>query len=133
MRKRAFWAIFLTILGISALTSFISMKSEKGTPTPYSLVYPDYFGNRIELPAENPLTREGVALGRMLLCEPLLSKTNTISCASSFIKGMRKDPNGKTLGISPWEKEALVSFLYVLTDSTFLHNPEFSNPHNDTN
>gem|GEM_PF-6753813 len=46
---------------------------------------------------------------------------------------MRKDPNGKTLGISPWEKEALVSFLYVLTDSTFLHNPEFSNPHNDTN
>jgi len=60
-------------------------------------------------------------------------KTNTISCASSFIKGMRKDPNGKTLGISPWEKEALVSFLYVLTDSTFLHNPEFSNPHNDTN
>ncbi len=33
-------------------------------------------------PARNPLTEEGVALGRMLFYDPVLSKNGTVSCAS---------------------------------------------------
>lgn len=49
---------------------------------PYSLVYPSSFGSRFTIPENNPLTEERVALGRMLFYEPLLSKTNTVSCSS---------------------------------------------------
>ena len=49
---------------------------------PYKPVYPAYFGNRTNIPADNPLTREGVALGRRLFYEPLLSASNKISCGS---------------------------------------------------
>ncbi|WP_167856815.1 cytochrome-c peroxidase [Hymenobacter aquaticus] len=36
----------------------------------------------VKIPADNPLTEEGVALGRMLFYEPKLSRNNTISCGS---------------------------------------------------
>jgi cytochrome c peroxidase len=48
---------------------------------PYELHTPRYFGD-YQLPAGNPLTKEGVALGRMLFYEKMLSNNNTISCAS---------------------------------------------------
>ncbi|MBS3915787.1 MAG: c-type cytochrome [Bacteroidetes bacterium] len=35
-----------------------------------------------QLPADNPLTEEGVYLGRMLFYDPILSMDSTISCAS---------------------------------------------------
>ena len=48
----------------------------------YILSYPENFGSRVYISAQNPLTREGVYLGRMLFYDPLLSADNTISCAS---------------------------------------------------
>jgi cytochrome c peroxidase len=53
---------------------------------PYPLVYPAYYGNRINIPADNPLTREGVYLGRMLFYEPALSSTNRLSCSSCHLQ-----------------------------------------------
>src|ERR1700749_1942987 len=52
---------------------------ETGT---YTLVYPANFGNRIQIPADNPTTKQGVYLGRMLFYETRLSANNTISCGS---------------------------------------------------
>lgn len=52
------------------------------TPEPYPLVYPAYFGNRFTIPKDNPMTREGVQLGRMLFYETRLSANNQLSCAS---------------------------------------------------
>lgn len=49
---------------------------------PYKLEYPDYFGNRISIPENNPTTKQGVFLGRMLFYETKLSSSKTISCAS---------------------------------------------------
>lgn len=49
---------------------------------PYKLEYPDYFGNRISIPADNLTTKQGVYLGRMLFYETKLSSSKTISCAS---------------------------------------------------
>lgn len=51
-------------------------------PTPYPLHYPTYFGNRINIREDNPLSNEGVYLGRMLFYERRLSRLNNISCAT---------------------------------------------------
>lgn len=50
-------------------------------PTPYVLDYPDYLPI-MDIPADNPLTEEGVTLGRMLFYDPILSGDNTMSCAT---------------------------------------------------
>ncbi|NBC06897.1 MAG: cytochrome C peroxidase [Bacteroidetes bacterium] len=51
-------------------------------PTDYSFDYlPDRFPNPI-IPPDNPMTEEGIALGRMLFYDPILSSDSTMSCAS---------------------------------------------------
>lgn len=62
---------------------------------PLTILYPDYFGNRISIPADNPTTEEGVHLGRMLFYETALSASNKVSCATchkqelAFTDGLR--------------------------------------------
>lgn len=53
---------------------------------PYPLEYPASFGNRTNIPASNPLTKEGVYLGRMLFYEKKLSANNRVSCGSCHIQ-----------------------------------------------
>lgn len=50
-------------------------------PTAYTLTVPAGFPTPI-IPADNPLTNEGVALGRQLFYEKALSSTGTMSCGS---------------------------------------------------
>ena len=52
-----------------------------GGPTPYSLVIPQGLP-QLSIPVDNPLTVEGVSLGKRLFYDPILSGDNTISCAS---------------------------------------------------
>lgn len=49
-------------------------------PTPYELIIPQGFPDMI-IPEDNPMTVEGVELGRMLFYDPILSEDNTQSCA----------------------------------------------------
>ena len=74
------WFLFCMLLGF--LTSCQDEKTEPAVfdSTPYLLEY----GNlpAPDLPEDNPLTVQGVALGRMLFYEKKLSRDNTISCAS---------------------------------------------------
>lgn len=49
---------------------------------PYPLVYPANFGNRINIPDDNPTTQQGVYLGRILFYETRLSANNRLSCGS---------------------------------------------------
>ncbi len=49
--------------------------------TPYNLVAPIGFPP-IKIPATNPMTLEGIALGRKLFYDPILSLDNTQACAS---------------------------------------------------
>ncbi len=49
-------------------------------PTPYAFDYPDYLPI-MEVPVDNPMTEEGIALGRMLFYDPILSGDGTLSCA----------------------------------------------------
>ena len=72
------------ILGLLLL--FISCKKEekKGVVmgTEYKLEYPAYFGENFTIPDDNPITNEGVELGRRLFYDKILSKNRNISCAS---------------------------------------------------
>ncbi len=52
--------------------------------TPYQLVIPPFFPP-MDIPADNPLTVEGIALGRHLFWEKKLSGDNTQSCGSCHI------------------------------------------------
>lgn len=51
-------------------------------PQPYPLELPWYFPDSLQLSPDNPLTVEGVKLGRMLFYETQLSADNSVSCAS---------------------------------------------------
>jgi cytochrome c peroxidase len=67
------WCIILLAFG----AGFV----EKHEPAPY--VLPDLrFFPKMPVSASNPLTQEGVDLGRHLFYDPLLSADSTISCAS---------------------------------------------------
>ena len=52
-----------------------------GSPTPYKLILPPSFPP-MKIPAYNPLTNEGVALGRKLFHDPLLSANNKQACVT---------------------------------------------------
>ena len=67
--------------------------------TPYVLEIPSHFPDMI-IPADNPMTVEGVELGRYLFYEKKLSGDNTMSCASChFPESSFSDPNQYSTGI----------------------------------
>lgn len=49
-------------------------------PQAYDLVYPDHFPTMV-IPTDNPMTQEGVELGRRLFFDPVLSLDSTQSCS----------------------------------------------------
>lgn len=51
-------------------------------PTPYQLIIPKHLPQSFVMPTDNPLTVEGVELGRHLFYDATLSGNNTMSCAS---------------------------------------------------
>lgn len=50
-------------------------------PEAYELEYPNWLG-MMDIPADNPMTVAGVALGRQLFFDPILSADSTMSCGS---------------------------------------------------
>ena len=80
---------FNYIVGLWSFFTVLSCSTEdsslENAPTPSQLDVPVLFERNIIaplLPVDNPLTEEGIALGERLFFDPLLSKDNTISCAS---------------------------------------------------
>ena len=83
MKKRHYIILFCTSLLIYTCKKDKS-KPEEYTATPYNLSVPQGFPQPI-IPIENPLTVEGIKLGRMLYYDPILS-TNGLSCNSCHIQ-----------------------------------------------
>lgn len=73
------WLI-LSIFVVCFLISGLRFADNKAEP--YPLVYPANFGGRINVPQNNPTTKEGVALGRKLFYEKKLSADNSMSCGT---------------------------------------------------
>lgn len=83
------------------LAVFISCKKDNVgyTPTPYTLKIPSHFPDMI-IPADNPMTEEGVALGRKLFYEKILSGDNSMSCGTCHApQNAFSDPNQFSVGI----------------------------------
>lgn len=72
--------LLLIFIGI---VFFLSCKKDKVgyEPTPYQLEIPSHFP-AMQIPEDNPMTVEGVELGRFLFYEKKLSGDNSMSCAS---------------------------------------------------
>ncbi|NNE26895.1 MAG: c-type cytochrome [Saprospiraceae bacterium] len=81
--KKLTYILFSAILIFGACgedSPVVEVSEVQYDPSPYELSYghlPDP-----ELPQDNPLTQQGVELGRMLFYEPMLSRDNSQSCAS---------------------------------------------------
>ncbi|HEX6225543.1 MAG TPA: cytochrome c peroxidase [Chryseolinea sp.] len=73
-------------LGLAALFGGAIYVGDIDTITPqqgpYQLQVPVKFGPAFRIPDDNPLTYEGIELGRMLFYEKKLSADNTISCGT---------------------------------------------------
>ncbi len=53
-------------------------------PKPYTIIKPPHFP-QVPIPPDNPLTVDGVQLGRRLFYDPILSRDSTQSCASCHL------------------------------------------------
>lgn len=65
-------------------------------PTPISLNYPDWVNTYVghpQMPADNPLTAEGVDLGRRLFYDKRLSADGSMACASCHMPQYSFDDN----------------------------------------
>lgn len=92
-------------LGIIPLMLFffvLSCRKDKPSeydPTPYDLKIPSHFP-QMQIPADNPMTVEGVELGRHLFYDKILSRDNSVSCASCHHQvNAFSDPNVFSIGI----------------------------------
>ena len=78
--------IFIICSFLIVLASCKPEQEKPYQPTPYELQKPAYFPSATNIPSDNPMTEEGVALGRKLFYDPRLSGrdgTDGIrSCAS---------------------------------------------------
>jgi cytochrome c peroxidase len=91
------------LLLIIALAGFFFQSCKKDKveyyPTPYKLKVPSHFPE-MPVPADNPMTEEGVLLGRMLFYEKKLSLDNSLACASCHSQANSfSDPNAVSSGV----------------------------------
>ena len=63
----------LTLVSAFGLSLLVTTSKESSDPVvetgPYEFQFPSNFGNRFAIPADNPMTKEGVYLGRLLFYE----------------------------------------------------------------
>jgi cytochrome c peroxidase len=93
--------LVVAILFVIPLLFVACDKGEDEIPaaTPYTLVIPQGLPP-MNIPSTNPLTVEGVALGKRLFYDPILSANNTQSCASCHLQEYGfTDPNQFSTGI----------------------------------
>ena len=97
-----YFSIILTACFFLSCSS--SDDSTNYVPTPVNLEIPPLFNSLLlppSVPTDNPLTLEGISLGRKLFYELLLSNDGTQSCASCHLaENSFTDPNRFSTGIT---------------------------------
>ncbi len=102
-RLKSFSIIFIVVIFLGGL--LLLKKFNVDSPTPLYLELPDYFPN-LNQPKENPITIEGVSLGRFLFYDQNLSKDGTISCATCHQQSRAfTDGLGKSIGMDGKEAD----------------------------
>lgn len=78
--KRFIFSGFILLLGYTSCSPREDMLQPEEKPVPYNLVIPKGFP-AMDIPLDNPLTVEGVQLGRKLFYDNILSADRSLSCA----------------------------------------------------
>lgn len=79
---KKYWVFLFCLISLIACSS---KEEQPYTPVPYNLEIPQLFADKLIapiIPTNNPLTKEGVALGKKLFFDKILSKDGTQSCAT---------------------------------------------------
>lgn len=85
--------------GCEPIVQDIDLTGIPYNPSAYTLPTP-YFFPAMEIPSNNPLTKEGVELGRRLFYDPILSADSTQSCSSChFQEHAFSDVSALSVGI----------------------------------
>jgi len=131
-RKNIIW---LAIILLVAFTFAVACNKEDPPPTKlgdledtpylpqaYTILKPAYFPE-IPIPANNPMTKDGVQLGRRLFYDPILSADSTMSCSTCHLPaGSFTDNKAVSTGIDQISGRrssmALLNLAYV-TDGYF--------------
>ena len=77
--------IYILLISFFLLMNCSSKEEETYVPIPYNLKIPQLFADKLIapiIPTNNPLTKEGVALGKKLFFDKILSGNSTQSCAT---------------------------------------------------
>lgn len=115
-QKQSGWILTGLIASFCLFCNLISTTNH--APEPFTLEYPANFGSRFTIPAANPMTKEGVYLGRMLFYEKKLSANNRLSCEScheqklAFTDGRPVSP-GVDGRFTPRSSMSLANLLWV--------------------
>lgn len=113
---KLFCCYFLKLAALVLLLLMVVSCGEKdpepSKPTPYKLLVPEFFPTQLHIPAENPLTEEGVRLGRFLFYDGRLSgrtqADSLMSCGSCHVQANSFEPGiqhpvfagGRTFGLT---------------------------------
>lgn len=102
--KYFFFLMFIAVLAISCEDDKISVSKDligiSYDPMPYVVEIPEGFP-MLEVPEDNPMTIEGVQLGRHLFYDPILSADSTVSCASCHLPELAfTDGQSRSAGIN---------------------------------
>jgi len=136
--KIGFWSFLFLAVFACQKNEDTSQVVEKKSPTPYQLVYPKLFPEPI-IPPGNPMTKEGVELGKSLYADPILS-SNGLSCSSchlqekSFSSPLFVSSKGYQISVPPHVNLAFKKFYNWTGSETYLDTlcvadfgPEFFN------
>lgn len=77
--------VYLCVLSLVFASCNTEDENNRYTPTPASITIPQTLSNLLpvpQMPADNPLTEEGIALGKKLFYDRDLSENGSVSCAS---------------------------------------------------
>ncbi len=95
---------FLLVIFVCAI--FINAKNNASNsvrePQPYVLRYNGELLGYPTIPANNPLTVQGVALGRLLFYDPILSSNNEMSCGTCHIQS-KSFTDGRPLAVGTYQ------------------------------
>lgn len=98
IRTLAIIASFLASFCVQCTRDTAVAPTDATEPTPYHLKIPAGLPP-MNIPKNNPLTVEGVTLGRMLFYDPILSSDNTLSCASCHFQKDAFTDEGKQFSV----------------------------------
>jgi cytochrome c peroxidase len=98
-----FVILSLIVFSISCHKDELIAPPDNGLPTPYNITIPKYFPTALNIPADNPMTVEGIKLGRYLFYDGrLCGKQDTLmSCGTCHVQQYGfENGNGYAQGVT---------------------------------